>query len=52
MFVDVAFQVYADFLFYYGPVGFFFGVGLLDRFHNYIAGAGQEFVAVVARGRE
>src|SRR4029077_4901667 len=46
--VDVALQVYADFFFDYGPVGFFFGVGLLDSFQDYVACASDEFGAVVA----
>jgi hypothetical protein len=39
VFVDVALQVYADFFFHYRPVHFFFGVGLLNRFQDYVAGA-------------
>jgi hypothetical protein len=48
LFVDVALQVYADFFFDYGPVGFFFGVGLFDGFQDYFASAGQKFGAIVA----
>ena len=48
VFVDVALQVYADFFFHDGPIHFFFGVGLFDRFQDDLAGAGHEFLAVVA----
>ena len=48
MFVDVALQVDANFFFDDAPVGFFFGVGLLDGFHDHFAGAGDQFLAVVA----
>src|ERR1700676_1486310 len=48
VFVDVALEVDADFFFDYGPVGFFFGVGLLDGFEDDFAGSGDEFGAVIA----
>ena len=48
LFVDVALEVDADFFFDDAPVGFFFGVGLLDGFEDDFAGAGDEFLAVVA----
>ena len=48
MFIDVALQVYADFFLDDAPVGFFFGIGLLDGFQDDFASAGDEFLAVVA----
>ena len=46
--VDVALEVDADFFLDDAPVGFFFGVGLLDGFDDDFAGASHQFVAVVA----
>jgi len=41
LFVDVTLQVDADFFLNDAPVGFFFGVGLFDGFHDDFAGAGD-----------
>src|SRR5712692_226550 len=46
--VDVALEVDANLFFDDAPVGFFFGVRLLDGFQDDRAGAGQQFLAIVA----
>src|SRR5713101_3500385 len=48
LFVDVAFQVHADFFLDDAPVGFFLRIGLLDGLQNDVARAVDELLAVVA----
>jgi hypothetical protein len=48
VFVDVALQVDADFLFQDAPVDFFFGVRRFERFQDDVAGADHQLAAIIA----